>query len=172
VFRQGSAVVDGFTLEIGEVHLIRNTRDGNRVVLHRARRGEALAEDATFSGTYSSDGLAISPVRIRAWPRQVLFAAMAKLDHQAVLRSTLDALHHARTALQLRDNRSATDRLAAWLSLHATGEPPIVVIEQTWTTVADEVGLRREVVYRVLAEFERTGRIRREGTTIHLLRLD
>jgi CRP/FNR family transcriptional regulator, dissimilatory nitrate respiration regulator len=73
-----------------------------------------------------------------------------------------------RSALELRNIRSASARLMAWLRLHASGKPPIVMLHRSWTLIADELGLTREAVYRALASLEREGRIERSDNAVRL----
>jgi CRP-like cAMP-binding protein len=75
-----------------------------------------------------------------------------------------------RSALELRNIRSASARLMAWLRLHASGKPPIVMPCRSWTLIADELGLTREAVYRALASLEREGRIERSDNAVRLNR--
>lgn len=168
VFRQGEAVSNMYLLEAGQVRLVRNTADGARIVLHRVRPGEFLAENTLFTDTYSSDALSHTAIRFRTWPRATLLAELSRVRPPSVLRGALDHLREARMSLELRNIRSAPARVAAWLSLHAAGDPPALQTAQSWTVTAEELGLRREVVYRALTELQRIGRIRREGRMVYL----
>jgi CRP/FNR family transcriptional regulator, dissimilatory nitrate respiration regulator len=74
-----------------------------------------------------------------------------------------------RSMLEVRNIRSASGRLLAWLHLNASGNPPVVSLRRSWTTIADELGLTREAVYRALASLEREGRIARSDHAVKLL---
>jgi len=76
-----------------------------------------------------------------------------------------------RTRLELRNIRSAAERVLAWLRFHATGDPAQVMLGRSWTSVAEELGLTREAVYRALAALERHGWIARGGDCVRLLQL-
>lgn len=168
MFRQGDTVANMYLLETGQVRLVRRTADGARVVLHRARPGEFLAETSLFSDTYATDGLAHTAIRFRTWPRATVLAELSRIRPPVALRGALDHLRTVRTNLELRNIRSAPARVVAWLSLHAAGDPPAVETAQSWTVTAEELGLRREVVYRALTELQRIGRIRRDGRMVYL----
>jgi CRP-like cAMP-binding protein len=73
-----------------------------------------------------------------------------------------------RARLELRNIRSASARVLAWLRLHASGDPPAVPMHRSWTQVADELGLTREVVYRALAALERQKLIDRGADFVSL----
>jgi hypothetical protein len=77
-------------------------------------------------------------------------------------------VHDLRAKLEVRNIRSAPERLMAWLRLHAHGSPPSVVLDRTWSEVAPEVGLTREAVYRALAVLERERRINQRKGVIAL----
>src|SRR5262249_54289002 len=73
-----------------------------------------------------------------------------------------------RARLELRNIRSAGERVLAWLRLHARGDPPRVPLHRPWTLIADELGLTREALYRTLATLDRTHQINRQPDTVYL----
>jgi len=79
-------------------------------------------------------------------------------------------LQDARGRLELRNVRSARERVLLWLDLRA-GPTRIVTVEGELQDVAAELGLTREAFYRTLATLERDGLIAREGAQITLRRL-
>lgn len=155
VFRQQERVASKYWLESGEVRLVHHAGAG--IVMHHALPGETLAEQTLFGDAYAVDALTHSAVQLRASPREKWLAELLQSSPQAMLRSILNHLDQVRMRLERRNIASARGRLGAWLRLRATGTPPVVDATQTWTAVAEEIGLRREVVYRALAELDRTG---------------
>jgi CRP-like cAMP-binding protein len=73
-----------------------------------------------------------------------------------------------RARLEIRNIRSADQRLLAWLRLRARGNPPSLELDRRWTQVAEEIGLTREATYRALSAMRRTGRIRMEGPIVRI----
>lgn len=59
--------------------------------------------------------------------------------------------------------RSARERVLQFLLLQASGTPPQLQVDQTWTQVADEISLTREAVYRAVADLKRTGALKQRG---------
>ena len=104
---------------------------------------------------------ALTPVL--ALPKADLLSALAADPaHCLALALALAAqVRDLRARLELRNIRSASARVLAWLRLHASGNPACMQISRSWTQVADELGLTREVVYRALAVLERQRRISR-----------
>ena len=73
-----------------------------------------------------------------------------------------------RARIELRNIRSAQERLMTWLRLRATGNPLKAALDGTWSDVAAEIGLTREALYRALAKLEADGSIDRVGRKVLL----
>lgn len=76
-------------------------------------------------------------------------------------------LQEARTRLELRNVRSARERVLLWLDLR-TGPSRMVAVEGELQGISAELGLTREAFYRTLTSLERDGLISREGSRITL----
>lgn len=164
VFRQGDPAHALFLLETGRVRMTRALEDGTSVTLLVAEAGEAFAEASLSAARYHCDAVAEVDSVIHALPKAGLLAALAAHPEEslALVLSLATQVRDLRARLELRNIRSAAARLLAWLSLHASGTPPAVRTERSWTLIATELGLTREAVYRALATLEREGRIRRD----------
>src|SRR5690606_41929862 len=77
-------------------------------------------------------------------------------------------LRHLRMLHEILRLRRADERVLAWLRLHAAGRPPRMKLERTWTSVADELGLTREALYRALARLKRSGAVAIRGDRVCL----
>ncbi len=162
MFRQGQRASAIFAIETGSIRLERSLRDGSTVVLHTARAGETFAEASFNADHYHCDAVAESDSLVWVLDSAVLRSG----DHYAGLHRTLNALlanqvRELRTLVSLRDIRSAEERLLAWFRLHASPRGNEFVLSQTWTVVAQQIGLTRESVYRALAKLSRDGVIER-----------
>lgn len=171
LFRQGDAVTAIFQVENGCLRLVRHLADGTIVTLHVARPGETFAEAALFASRYHCDAVAEADSTVAVLPKAALLAA---LRHEPA--ATLDFAGHLsrqvrdlRLRLELRNIRSATERLETWLRLQADADGRIVM-DRTWTDIAAELGLSREAVYRALARLQRDRRLRRDKSGILLRR--
>jgi DNA-binding MarR family transcriptional regulator len=58
----------------------------------------------------------------------------------------------------------------AYLHNHLSASARRVELERTWKTIATEIGLTHEAVYRALAELERDGLIERDEKAVVLRR--
>ena len=105
-----------------------------------------------------------------ALPKADLFAALAAdpAECLAFALALAAQVRDLRAKLELRKIRSATARVLAWLRLHASGSPPLVLIRRSWTQIADELGLTREAVYRALAKLEHQKLVSRHAGVVCL----
>ncbi len=169
LFRQGRPVVALYRVRTGRIRLVRHLEDGAFVIVHVARAGDTFAEASAFAGEYHCDAVAEVPTEVASVPKGDFLAVLAS-DKEASLsfaRLLAAQVRDLRARAELRGIRSAPERIMAWLRMRAVGNPPVAVIDRTWTEIAVELDLTREVVYRVLALLERDGRIvRRDGTVV------
>jgi CRP-like cAMP-binding protein len=161
LFRQGESVSALYRLESGRLRLVRHTENGTEVVVHLARPGETFAEASVFADAYHCDAVAETASRVAAMPKVAFLAALARDPATSVRFARLLATQvvDLRARIELRNIRSAQERLLTWLRLRANGSPLRVALEGTWTDVAAEIGLTREALYRALAKLDAEGRI-------------
>lgn len=148
LFHQGDPVVSMFLIEAGEARLLRRQRDGGAIVLQRALPGSFLAEASLFAARYHCDATATTKVSARLISR----LAMRKLFENdsafaAAWASHLaDEVRSARLRAEILAFKTVAERLGAWIA--AKGEfPP----KGTWKTVAQEIGISPESLYREIA---------------------
>jgi CRP-like cAMP-binding protein len=139
-------------------------------VVHLARSGETFAEASAFADTYHCDAVAETDSRVAAMPKLAFLDKLAR-DPETTLRFAhllAGQVMELRARIELRNIRSAQERLMTWLRLRATGNPLKAALDGTWSDVAAEIGLTREVLYRALAKLEANGSIDREGRGVLL----
>jgi len=163
LFRQGDRVSAIYLVDSGRVRLVRHLEDGSSVALHTARAGETMAEAALFAEAYHCDAVAETPARVAVVPRAGLLQALRRDPGASLRLARLFAaqVRDLRARLEVRNIRSAAERLLAWLRLGAEGNPPRIAIDRPWIGIASELGLTHEAVYRAVAALERSGRIER-----------
>lgn len=171
VFRQGDPASAVFVVEAGRVRLTRVLADGMPLILHVADAGESFAEASLSATHYHCDAVAETDSIVLALPKRDLLALLTTNPAESIaLALTLASqVRDLRTKLELRNIRSATERVFAWLRLHAIGDPLQVPLKRSWTLIAEELGLTREAVYRALAVPERQGRIKRVDGVVNLI---
>jgi CRP-like cAMP-binding protein len=170
LFQLGQSAAAIFEVLSGRLRLVRRTVDGHLVALHTARAGDLFAEAALFSDVYHCDAIAAAPSRVRVFPKPALLTAL-RADpalSEAFSARLARQLHELRTRLELRNVRSARERILRYLLLVAGEDGRAVAIEGRLQDIAAELGLTREAFYRTLAALEADGVIIRTATGIEL----
>ncbi len=170
LFRQGDASSAIFEVMSGRLRLLRRTIDGHLVTLHTARAGDLLGEAALFSDVYHCDALAATPSRVRVYPKPVLLSALRAdpLLYEAFAARLARQLQAVRARLELRNIRSARERLLQYLRLSAGRDGRSITLDGQLQDVAADVGLTREAVYRALATLQAEGVIVRKQASLIL----
>jgi CRP/FNR family transcriptional regulator, dissimilatory nitrate respiration regulator len=167
LFLRGDRSRGPFFVKSGQIRLYRQDEDGREITLHRARTGELFAEASIFSEAYHCDCLAEKKSTVIAIPKiefikaiesQPAFAA----EFSKILARQVTAL---RTQLELRNIRSADERILSAFLLKA-GEPGIPFrLDGTLKAFAAEIGLTHEALYRSINKLVKNRRLKREGIT-------
>jgi CRP-like cAMP-binding protein len=170
VFRQGDRARGAFYVAVGRVALVRTLADGARVTLFAAAAGDTFAEASLFGDAYHCDALVLEDAVVVDIPKADLHSRLADdpAGAAALARTLAAQVRDLRARLELRNIKSARERVLAWLRLNAAGDPPVVVAQPTWLAVASEIGLTHEALYRALARLADDGAIARDGRTVRL----
>lgn len=174
LFKQGDRAFAIYKVESGRLRLMRRTVDDHLIVLHTARSGEFFAEASLFSEIYHCDAVAAAPSDLRVYAKATLLAAlraepalseafMAQLAHQ---------VQELRARMELRNIRSARERVFQYLLLRTGADGRTIAIEGQLQDIAAEVGLTREALNRALAGLEAEGVLARIGSGIVLRKSD
>lgn len=170
LFTQGDRATAIYKVESGRLRLIRRTVDDHLVILYTARRGEFFAEASLFAEAYHCDAVAAAPSRIRVYPKTVVLDAL-RTDPtlaEAFMERLARQLQELRTRMELRNIRSARDRVLQYLRLRAGIHGRSILIEGHLQDIAAEIGITREALYRALAALEAQGHLIRTETAILL----
>ena len=171
LFRQGEPATAVFLIARGRLRMVRHLASGDRIAIHTGRTGELFAEGSLFSGVYRCDAIAAEPTRVRVCGKAEMLAAIndSSSSMLALLEQITRSLHHARAMRELRNIRSADDRVLQHLYLSAS-KNGTVVFDRPLLEVAEDLGLTHEAYYRALATLVRAGAIRRSGRAIRLIK--
>lgn len=149
LFHRDDPVRTLFVIEAGEAQLLRRQVAGGALILQRAGPGALLAEASLFSDRYHCDAVAAVPTRALALPAAAVRSALAQ---DAALAEAWAAhlarqLQAARLRAEILALRTVAERLEAWLAWHDGALPA----KGTWRTLAGELGVSPEALYRELA---------------------
>ena len=131
LFRQSDPATAIFKVEGDRICLIRRTVDDHLVVLHTAHSGDFLAEAPLFSEAYHSDAVALVASHVRTARRSNCWRNSAPIP---VWRRRSWQGSHAGSGparcLELRDIRSARERLLHYLRLRLGPNSGTVICEE------------------------------------------
>lgn len=168
LFSQGDAATAIYAVESGRLRLLRRTVDDHLVVLHTARSGEPFAEAALFSEIYHCDAVAAVPSRIWRYPKDQLLSVLRAHPElwEAFVARLARQVQGLRSRLELRNIRSARERVFQYLLLAAGPDGRTVALDGHLQDMAADLGLTREVFYRTVAALEAEGVITRTAEAI------
>ncbi len=170
LFRQGDLAAAIYRVERGRLRLVRRTLDDHLVILHTARRGEFFAEASLFADAYHCDAVAAAPSQIRVYPKAAVMAALRTEPAlaEAFMARLARQLQDLRARMELRNIRSARERVLQYLRLRAGRRGHKIAVEGRLQDIAAEIGMTREALYRTLAALEAEGSLTRLDTEIEL----
>lgn len=170
LFATGDATRGFFAVRRGQIRLVRFSASGRETVLFVAGPGQRFAEASLFAETYHCDAQAVAESTVACFPKT---EALSLLQNDAAARLDLTAdlarqVMELRSALTLRDVRSARERVLAYLVGQAGADGRTVAVEGLLKDIAAMIGLAPEVLYRTLAQLEAERVIRRGEGRIEL----
>lgn len=170
LFLRGDVALGPYSLKRGQVRLYRQDSSGREVTLHKVRPGERFAEASIFSDIYHCDCIADEDSIVLGVPKTLILDALQNDPPfaSALTEAFAKQVMGLRSQLELRNIRSAQERVLAALHLKAGGSDTEIRIAGTLKAFAGEIGLTHEVLYRALKELEQAGRIKRTGMTFEI----
>jgi CRP-like cAMP-binding protein len=169
LFRQGDKAFAVFAVRRGRVRMVRHLADGGAVLLHIAHDGDTFSEAALFSKVYHCDAVAETDTVIEVHPKEALSRALSESPQaaQTFMAHLARQVIGLRSRLEIRNIRSARERVIQFLQLEASGGT--VTFARPLKDIAADIGLSHEAFYRTLAKLEASGQIARNGRAITLL---
>jgi len=170
LFHQGNAVENIYVVRRGRIKLIRNTVDGNPVVLQLATAGEIIAEASLFSDTYHCSAIVDSrTAELSCFDRHTLAKAIKGSPAAAIMVAELFAhgIRKLRALLEIRNIRSAKQRIHAYFQLES-GADKQIQLQLSYKDIAYQLGLAHETFYRELKQLEKEGILARKEHVILL----
>ncbi|GLS37451.1 hypothetical protein GCM10010869_30440 [Mesorhizobium tianshanense] len=170
LFHKDDATVGIYEIEEGQVRLSRIDQAGREIVLHVAGAGDLIAEASLFSKVYHCDAVAVTDARARLYPKEALLTEFRRNPKaaEAFASRLAHELMALRTHLELRNIRSARERLLNYLALNAGADGRTIALQGTVKDLAAQLGLTHEALYRTLGQLEAKGTIARTKDKIVL----
>jgi len=174
LFRQGDQTTAIFAVRRGRVRMLRHLADGAAVPLFVAQGGDTFSEAALFSPVYHCDAVADVETEVEVHPKDALMQALSENPDaaQTLMAHLARQVIGLRSRLEIRNIRSAEDRVMQFLQLEGTGGAGdgAITFPRPLKDIAADIGLTHEAFYRTLAKLEKSGRIVRDGRVIRLVR--
>lgn len=156
----------------GEVALLRETEEGDELIVAIVGRGEIFGEDLAVAEepVHLLSARTLGPCRVAEFD---LARFRALLDREpALLRKLFQTVQRRNTLLldelEAASVRSASDRLLAFLERHASAEP----LRMPKNVLAARLGMRPETLSRVLSRLKACHRLRDVDGCLQALRPD
>ncbi len=149
LFHQGDEVRFLYRILMGSAQLIRHQMHGSTLILQRADAGAVLAEASMFSDRYHCDAVAAAPVCALVIGKAAMRGALAQNSGlaEAWAAHLAHEVQRARFRAEMLSLRTVKERLDAWIDLNERFPP-----KGEWKTVATEIGVSPEALYRELAK--------------------
>lgn len=157
LFRRDDPATAMYYVIAGQVDLLRYTRLGDEVIIHRAHVGESFAEAGLFSDTYHCDAIAAADTELVRIDKVAIVQRMELEPDFAIAISARFAgqIQNYRRRLEIVAIRDATSRVFAAV---ADG-----MLTGSIKSGAAQIGLTHEAVYRALSALVRSGRLTKTG---------
>jgi len=171
LFHQSDSVESVYLVRRGKIKLSRCTIDGNTVILQLATAGEMIAEASLFSEKYHCQATVEGAfAELCCFDKSKLLDALGCSSDSAmqILEIFAKQIRKQRVMLEIRNIRSAKQRIYSYLELEANAQH-VVVLQQTYKDMAYQLGLAHETFYRSLKQLEDEGKLAKEVHSIRLL---
>jgi len=157
LFLQGDETRGLFFLLEGSIHLQRVTEGGHPVLVLKAAPGDTFAEASLFHDCYHCSAVAMKPSKVIECSKRIVLARYHEDSNFALAMSKRFAhqIQAARARLELFSIRSADERV-----LRAVADG---MLKDNVKSLAHEIGLSPEAVYRSLASLAKSGHIQKVG---------
>ena len=170
LFRCGGETLGMYALVAGRMKMVRFGPDGRETLVHAVVAGESFAEPSLFSPSYHCDCIAETAAEVIVLPKREMLRLIAEDGGFAALlvKRLATQVRDLRARIELRNIRSAEERVLAALDLRYRDDGRPIALGTTLKVFASEIGLTHEALYRALARLQRSGRLRRAGTDVWL----
>lgn len=149
LFHRGDPVESVMVITAGVVELLRHQPSGQALVLQRAQAAAVVAEASMFAESYHCDAVAATPATVHAIPRQDVRDRLRQQSElvEAWAAYLAQEVQNVRLRSEILTLRTVAARLDAWLDWH-----PEPVAKGEWKSVAAQIGVSPEALYRELAK--------------------
>lgn len=157
LFHQSDPICSIFIVENGLVELTRHQRNGTTISLQRAKCNTVLAEASVYSEHYHCDAVAKLPTRVFEIPKTIFLECLQadkEFSYQWAAHLAKE-VQSTRYRCEILSRKTVAERLDGWLAgLGGDELPP----KGQWKSIAAQIGVSPEALYRELAKRRPRGR--------------
>lgn len=170
LFQQGNVIKYLFFITSGKVKLIRDTVDGNPVLLHIGQDNESIAEASLFSPQYHCSAIAASMCEIKRVKKNTILMFLEENPEAMMNLLAIFArqVRDLRTINEIKNIRLANERILSYIRCNIDQNKEIV-LEHSLKDTAHKIGLAHETFYRELKKLEDAGILERNSYRLKLL---
>ena len=170
LFKQNDDISQIFFIKSGKIKLIRNTVDGNPIVLHVGQMGEFIAEASLFSNCYHCSAVADQASEVESISKLdfLSFLEQNPQEMKVLLSIFANQVRDLRAINEIKNIKSANDRILAFIRNNINSDKKIL-ITTSLKDIAYKIGLTHETFYRELKKLEKSDIISRDDECIRLL---
>jgi len=159
-----------FLIQQGQIQLLRDTIDGNSVILYTAQGGETIAEASLFSEKYHCHAKAISECTVFLYEKKIVLDYLQTNSDYALqfIKLLAKQVQSLRSLIEIRGIKSPQERVVQYLLVNLNDTKQFT-LNSTYKDFAVKLGMTHETLYRVLAKLEKNKVISRENNQIKYL---
>jgi len=170
LFQPGDAATSVYVINQGKIKISRYAVDGSPVVLYLAQADEMLGEATLFHDHYHCMAKVESAsAELCLFDRKQLITALSTSpeDAMVILRLFARLIRKQRMMLEIRNIRSARQRIYTYFLLEADANQQ-VILQLNYKDIAYQLGMAHETFYRELRKLEDEGKLMREAGFIQM----
>jgi CRP-like cAMP-binding protein len=168
LFHQGTKPESMFFIVTGEAILSRISSHGEPTILQRCKGG-FLSEASLLTDAYHCDAIATHSGQALTIPIQALREALTdsnfSLKWVRLLSREIMRLRTQSERLSLKDIRSKLIHL-----IETEGNQGVLTLQSDLKSLASEIGVTHEALYRAISVMEKQGALRKQASTLELVR--
>jgi len=174
IFLEGTPADSIYYVESGCVKLVIHPQDGKRLTLYRARQGEVFVEDHLMLDTYNVTAIADQDTVLQYVSKQLILDEIQSRPEIAMryLECLGGRYYRLRVSYERLGITSAKFRVLHLLASMAAEEPGPLDLAGRMKSLADDLNLTPEAVYRALRDLEKEGFVQRDDGTITVLKIE
>ncbi|WXU00241.1 MAG: hypothetical protein Ctma_0952 [Catillopecten margaritatus gill symbiont] len=169
LFRQNSEANRLFFLDKGRIKLVRETLDGQPLIIHIAYAQETFAEASMFADEYHCHAICDCPCTVLSFDKSTVLQYLQKHPNATMdlLKTHTQQVRDLRLLNEIKSINSAYDRVTTFLDSEAD-ENSELHFSYSLKDMAQKLGLAHETFYRTLKILEQEGKIMRKDKMIKL----